>query len=52
MAKKAPGKHYRIGISLVDAVKRFSDEAKAEHLFVDTSSPTRATSTSHASESP
>ena len=35
MAKKAPGKHYRIGISLVDAVKRFSDEAKAEHLFVE-----------------
>ena len=35
MAKKAPGKHYRIGISLVDAVKRFSDEAEAERLFVE-----------------
>ena len=35
MAKNAPGKHYRIGISLVDAVKRFSDEVEAERLFVD-----------------
>ena len=35
MAKHAPGKHYRIGISLVDAVKRFSDEAEAERLFVE-----------------
>ena len=35
MANKAPGKHYRIGISLVDAVKRFSDEVEAERLFVD-----------------
>ena len=31
----APGKHYRKGISLVDAVKRFSDESHAEAWFIE-----------------
>ena len=35
MAKKAPGKHYRQGISLVEAVKRLSDEPEAERLFIE-----------------
>ena len=34
MAKKAPGKHYRIGLSLVEAVQKFSDEADAETWFI------------------
>ena len=33
-AKNAPGKHYRKGISLIDAVKQFGDEAQAEAWFV------------------
>ena len=39
MAKKAPGKHYRKGISLVEAVKRFSDEAAVEKMFIETRWP-------------
>ncbi len=35
MAKKAPGKHYRNGISLMDAVKMFDTEEKAEQWFID-----------------
>ena len=36
MAKtKAPGKAYREGISLVDAVRRFSDEKAVEAMFVE-----------------
>ena len=35
MARNAPGKHWRIGLSLVEAVKRFSDEAEAERLFIE-----------------
>ena len=34
MAKNAPGKHYRKGITLMDAVKRFDTEEKAEEWFV------------------
>ena len=33
-AKNAPGKHYRKGISLIDAVQQFGDEANAEAWFV------------------
>lgn len=32
--KNAPGKHYRQGISLVDALKRFGDDEKAEAWFI------------------
>ena len=35
MARKGPGKHYREGLSIVDAVKRFSDEAAVEALFIE-----------------
>ena len=35
MAKRAPGKHYRKGISLVEAVQRFSDEEATERWFVE-----------------
>ena len=31
---KAPGKAYRKGISLIEAVERFSDEEAAEHWFI------------------
>ena len=34
MAKNAPGKHYRKGITLIDAVKLFDTEEKAEAWFV------------------
>ncbi len=33
-AKNAPGKHYRKGISLLDALQQFGDDAKAEAWFV------------------
>ena len=39
MAKAAPGKHFRKGISLVEAVQRFSNEAHAEAWFVETRWP-------------
>ena len=32
---KAPGKHYRRGITLMDAVKRFDTEEKAEAWFIE-----------------
>jgi transposase-like protein len=35
MAKKAPGKHYRKGITLVDLFQRFPDDATAEKWFVE-----------------
>ena len=35
MAKKAPGKHYRKGISLVEAVEMFADEQIAEAWFIE-----------------
>ena len=34
MAQKAPGKHYRKGITLFEAVKRLSDEAGVEQEFI------------------
>ena len=35
MAKNAPGKHYREGLSMVGAVRMFSDEPKAEAWFIN-----------------
>ena len=35
MAKSAPGKHYRKGLSLVQAVERFSDADYTEQWFVE-----------------
>ena len=32
---KAPGKHYRKGMTLVEAVTRFSNEAEVEQMFID-----------------
>ena len=32
---KAPGKYYRKGLTLVEAVQRFSDEAEVERMFID-----------------
>ena len=37
--QKAPGKFYRKGMTLVEAVKRFSDEEEAERWFVETRWP-------------
>ena len=34
MAKTAPGKHYRKGLSLVEAVQQFSDEQAVEAMFI------------------
>ena len=39
MAHKAPGKHYRAGLSLVELVKMFPDDAAAERWFVETRWP-------------
>ena len=35
MSTNAPGKHYRRGITLMDAVKRFDTEEKAEAWFIE-----------------
>ena len=35
MAQQAPGKHYRTGLSLVEAVRQFDDEAAVEAMFLD-----------------
>ena len=35
MAHKAPGKHYREGISLVEVIRRFPDDAAAERWFTE-----------------
>lgn len=35
MARSAPGRHYRKGITLIDAVRRFDTEEKAEAWFVE-----------------
>ncbi len=35
MARNAPGKHYRKGITLMDAVKKFDTEERAETWFVE-----------------
>ena len=39
MTQKAPGKFYRTGLSLIDAVKQFSDEAATEAMFIETRWP-------------
>ena len=39
MAHKAPGKHYRTGLSLVELVKMFPDAAAAERWFIETRWP-------------
>ena len=39
MNQTGPGKNYRKGISLVEAVKEFGDDAKAEQWFVETRWP-------------
>lgn len=35
MAQKAPGKHWRKGLSLVDGVRMFSDEQAVERMFIE-----------------
>ena len=35
MSKNGPGKHYRKGMTLVEAVKQFSDESSVERMFID-----------------
>ena len=35
MARKAPGKHYRKDLTLVEAVQQFSDERNVETMFVE-----------------
>ena len=35
MAKKAPGKHYRDGITLVELFQMFPDDETAEKWFVE-----------------
>ena len=35
MAHKAPGKHYREGISLIDLLEMFPDDASAEAWFTE-----------------
>ena len=37
--QRAPGKFFRKGITLIEVVQRFSDEAEAERWFVDTRWP-------------
>ena len=39
MAHSAPGEHYRNGLTLVEAVQRFSDEDTVEKMFVETRWP-------------
>ena len=36
---QAPGKYYRKGLSLVEAIKKFSNEAEAESWFIETRWP-------------
>ena len=35
MAHKAPGKHFRIGLSLVEVIRMFPDDATAEQWFIE-----------------
>ena len=37
--QSGPGKSYRKGMSLVEAVQKFSDEQEAERWFVETRCP-------------
>ena len=34
MAHNAPGKHYRTGLSLVEVIRMFPDDATAEQWFI------------------
>ena len=43
MAQKAPGKHYRKGISLIEITRLFPDDATAETWFIETRWPDGAT---------
>ena len=40
MARSAPGKHYRTGLSLIDLMQTFPDDATAEAWFIDSRWPT------------
>ena len=40
MAHKAPGKHFREGMSLIDIIKKFPDDATAEQWFIKNRWPT------------
>ena len=35
MAHKAPGKHFRTGLSLVEVMRMFPDDATAEQWFIE-----------------
>ena len=35
MAGKAPGKHYRNGLTIIEAVQHFADEQTVEQMFID-----------------
>ena len=35
MAHNAPGKHYRTGLSLVEVMRMFPDDASAEQWFIE-----------------
>ena len=39
MAQSAPGKHYRKGMTLIEAVQEFSDAAKVECMFIESRWP-------------
>lgn len=39
MARNAPGKHYREGLSLIDLMEKFPDDATAEEWFIKTRWP-------------
>ena len=39
MAHKAPGKHYRAGLTLIELTRMFPDDAEAERWFVNTRWP-------------
>ena len=39
MAHKAPGKHYRAGLTLIELTRMFPDDAAAERWFVKTRWP-------------
>ena len=43
MAHKAPGRHYRVGLTLVEAVREFSDEDAMEKMFTESRWPNGVT---------
>ena len=42
MAHKAPGKHFRTGLSLVEVMRIFPDDATAEQWFIEQRWPNRS----------